>query len=334
MSVKNISFDPTRDGFESTRFRTTGGAPVASGDQVLLSQAGIVEKNDVARGDLTMRIVIPVAPTAGDLREFGMKNISSGAYAMFVVDEDAFYAKVSDQSGNTDTATLEFDDDWVGSVRDFRIVFQSNYVKFLIEDSPVAIFGGVKTPRSTMSVYVNNSNADSMLFKGYDLLGAEISGVEGFPSEITVTTVTAPSTGIPYADYQNNSFTTLNVKATPGRVYSATVTNTTGDNRYFQLFNTTTTPAGGATATYKVLVPANGAVIVGQDFFGMDGSYFDAGIAIANSTTAATYTAGSAGDLLLDMKWDGVGGGSSGYLLMQTDDALLMQTNDTFALHS
>lgn len=102
---------------------------------------------------------------------------------------------------------------------------------------------------------------------------------------------------------QNNSFTTTNVKASAGRLYYVTVINTTGSSRYFQIHNTATTPAGGATALAKWLVPANSQIVLQLNDLGMNGLYCDTGIAIANSTAAATYTAGSAGDLLVDYNY-------------------------------
>lgn len=99
---------------------------------------------------------------------------------------------------------------------------------------------------------------------------------------------------------QNNSFTTTNVKATAGRLLQVNVINTTASVRYFQVHNTATTPSGGATAQIKYMIPANSQITLSAIDLGYDGAYFATGIAIANSTVAATYTAGSAGDLLVD----------------------------------
>lgn len=102
-----------------------------------------------------------------------------------------------------------------------------------------------------------------------------------------------------YTTTQNLSFTTLNLKASAGNVYSLSVFNSTASVRYLQLHNTATTPGGGATAFDLFLVPPNGQTIVDAQYFGPGGMAFATGIAYANSTTAGTYTAGSAGDLLL-----------------------------------
>lgn len=99
---------------------------------------------------------------------------------------------------------------------------------------------------------------------------------------------------------QNNSFQTANVKASAGNLLKASVINTTGTARYFQIHNTATTPVGGATAANKWLVPANSQLILGPAELGDAGLYHATGLAIANSITASTYTAGASGDLLVE----------------------------------
>jgi hypothetical protein len=89
---------------------------------------------------------------------------------------------------------------------------------------------------------------------------------------------------------------TLNVKAGAGMVFSASCYNANASSRWLQLHNTATTPAGGAVPTVSILVPSGAQVIVGTDFFSNEGVGFTYGIAFAFSTTAATYTAGSASD--------------------------------------
>lgn len=90
---------------------------------------------------------------------------------------------------------------------------------------------------------------------------------------------------------------TLNVKATAGNVFSLTCINKNAlAARYIQLHNTATVPASGAAPIVTFLVPANGQIVIGTDFFTDFGSYFSTGIAFAYSTTPDTYTAATAGD--------------------------------------
>jgi len=88
---------------------------------------------------------------------------------------------------------------------------------------------------------------------------------------------------------------TLNVKSASGSVYSCSCMNLNASARYFQLWNSSTT-AGSGTLLFTFLVPANSQIVIGNDYFHINGILFDTGIAFGFSTTATTYTAGTAAD--------------------------------------
>lgn len=136
-----------------------------------------------------------------------------------------------------------------------------------------------------------------------ETLGTTISGENQTLDTMGVMVKPSASNAYTGTPVQNNSFTTSNLKATFGNVLTIQCINTTASVRYLQLHNTATTPGGGATAQEKYLVPANSQIILGPADLGTAGKYFATGIAYANSTVAATYTAGSAGDLLLDITY-------------------------------
>ena len=326
--LQKRSYVPQRDGLSDSRWQTVGGTPVLSPDRVTLSASTVSEKSDIAKGNLKLRISIPAVPTSGDDRVFGLKNQADGSSAVFQISGTAFTAEVSDHKGNTESTTLAFDSAWIGVETEFEIVYSPSFVRFRVAGTPVAEFGSTGTPNQSMSVYIENGNVDTFYFFGYDF--------GGFATDITsggsgTSQVEIEGTGTDYAHYQNDSFTTINVKDSAGRVYSASITNTTGGTLYFQIHNTATTPAGAAVPKFKVLVPANGAVIVGNDLFGPNGMEFDAGIAIAASSTLGTYTAASAGNLTCDLFFDGAGG-ASGYILNEDGSGLLMENGDFIAL--
>jgi len=102
-------------------------------------------------------------------------------------------------------------------------------------------------------------------------------------------------------EYQNYSFQTVNVKATAGSVTKLTVINTTASVRYIQIHNTATTPSASAVPAISFLIKANDERTLGIDQLGQNGFYCATGIAIANSSAAGIYTAGVAGDLLVNL---------------------------------
>lgn len=96
---------------------------------------------------------------------------------------------------------------------------------------------------------------------------------------------------------------TLNVKATPGNVYSLYCDNLNAAVRYLQLHNTATTPAGGAVPLMTFKIPATSTLVLGTDFFTLAGENFSTGIAFAFSTTEGTYTAGAAADQFTQIQY-------------------------------
>jgi hypothetical protein len=89
------------------------------------------------------------------------------------------------------------------------------------------------------------------------------------------------------------------VKATPGRVFSATAENVSGPAKFFQLHNKILAPVLGDVPFFTIQVPSSSTAIIGSDFFGvpfafsplLGGLFFSVGVSWGWSTTRATYTA-------------------------------------------
>lgn len=125
-----------------------------------------------------------------------------------------------------------------------------------------------------------------------------LSAGEDIPNNV-LQVIQKPFAGVTYSFSRFINFganATLNVKATSGNVMSLSCHNLNAASRYLQLHNTATTPAPGASPLLTFLVPAGTQIVIGNDFFGMNGLNFSTGIAFAFSTVEATYTAGAAAD--------------------------------------
>lgn len=81
------------------------------------------------------------------------------------------------------------------------------------------------------------------------------------------------------------------VKASPGTVYGVTFTNTNGSTRYLQFYNKIAVPDDAAVPFLSIPVATAASVTID---FGVYGIPFSTGICVANSSTAATKTIGSA----------------------------------------
>lgn len=332
----NLYFDPARQGYDVSTWATLSGTPTINGSNLLeVNAATIIGTSDISRGELTMTVNVPFAPASGDVKEWGLYQLNNSAAATFRITGAVLTAYVCDADGNTQSTTITQVSSWFGAATKYTIAYGSGAAKFLINGQQVAIFQGVGVPSGPLSIYVKNSDADAMTVNHYQLLMADMYSstvdTDGFGSTGSSGSGSSAST-TSYTHYQNDSFTTANVKASSGHVYSLSVTNTTATTRYIQLHNSPAAASSGDSAEYKAMVGPYSQIGIGTDIFGPNGKLLTSGITVANSTAASTFTAGSAGDLLLDLYYDG--GTTTLFMLLETGDMLLLETGDMALLES
>lgn len=87
------------------------------------------------------------------------------------------------------------------------------------------------------------------------------------------------------------------VETSPTRLVEAHVINTSGDDRYFQIFDGTSVPADGVAPKYAALVPAGGSIALSfRARFELS-----SGLCWASSTTLATKTITGTPDLWVSL---------------------------------
>lgn len=305
LPLVNLYFDPQRQGYDVSTWATLSGTPTINGSNLLeVNGATIIGTSDISRGELTMTVNIPHVPTSGDVREWGLYQLNNSSAATFRITDAVLTAYVCDSDGNTQSTTITQVSSWFSAATKFSIYYGSGAAKFLINGQQVAIFQGTGVPSGPLSIYVKNSYSDAMTVNHYQLLMADMYSstvdTDGFGSSGS-SSGSGSASSTPYTLYQNDAFTTANVKATSGHVYSFSVTNTTATARYLQLHNAPAAVTAGDSAEFRVLVPPYTNIGVGTDILGPVGMLLGSGITVANSTVSATYTAGSSGDLLLDL---------------------------------
>jgi len=91
----------------------------------------------------------------------------------------------------------------------------------------------------------------------------------------------------------------LIIKSGPGKLFGVGVYNNKASAQFIQLFDSTTAPGSGAVPVFVATVPATSNLGL---YWGSIGRWFSRGIVIANSSTAATQTAGSA-DCFFDAQY-------------------------------
>lgn len=227
-------------------------------------------------------------------------NLSNGQY---MVDYEAgiVYGKRAD-SGTTGTATYNYlAKGSVGGTGSSANQVQGNVASDAADSGNPVKVGGVYN--STKPTVADGDRVDwQMTNRGEGQVVEQYAPASENNPESTsaVSERFLASNSYAKSTSQNNSFQTFNAKAGAGTLIYVNVINTAASVRYLQTHNTITTPSGGATAYNKWLIPANGSLTLGPKELAGNGIYHSTGVAFANSSTATTYTAGVAGDLLLE----------------------------------
>jgi hypothetical protein len=96
-----------------------------------------------------------------------------------------------------------------------------------------------------------------------------------------------------------------NLKASAGRIYSLTCSNSGTTTAWFQLFDKATAPdLDDVPIRSSLPIYANdGFLVIGQDVVGGSGIPFNIGVTWGISTTRKTYTPATAGNFNLTMRW-------------------------------
>lgn len=86
------------------------------------------------------------------------------------------------------------------------------------------------------------------------------------------------------------------VKASPGRVLAVYLVNQNAARRFLQLFEKTTVPNAGDNPKFCFPIDAGETLSLGADLFGSQGLTFTPGCSWGISTTMLTFTAATAAD--------------------------------------
>jgi len=167
-------YNPLSEGYtDDDVFNTISGTPAISSNKLRLN-AAVVQTYDkrFQNGSLEMLITIPVAPTSGDIRSFGLKNNDNKGAMLFDIADAVFSAKAYDAGGTLiDTFTINWDTDWSATEARYRISWGRDAIVFAIDDTIVARldtgeYGNIATDdvlsRQPINIYLNNTNSDNM----------------------------------------------------------------------------------------------------------------------------------------------------------------------------
>lgn len=154
----NFSYDPVRQGFDASSWRTLYGNPVVSGTRLDLQNSTIIHYADILRGDAVFSLNIP-APSVGDSRQVGFIHYNKGAYIYFNILNDVLTAATSNGTTSNSVA-ITWQDAWTDVDTEFRIKWEAGTATFFIGGAQQAIISDVTVPGDPLSLYLSNSSPD------------------------------------------------------------------------------------------------------------------------------------------------------------------------------
>jgi chromosome segregation ATPase len=93
-----------------------------------------------------------------------------------------------------------------------------------------------------------------------------------------------------------------NVKASAGKIYSISCSNLSTNTRYFQIFNSTSSPSSNQTALESYPITGESSIVLDCNYFDKTSNEYSTGISWGFSTSALTYVAGDSTTAIVVIK--------------------------------
>lgn len=166
--------DPQRDGYDTNVFKTVTGTPAVTSNVLRFNVAETIMKLDHLWGRFVFNLKIPVKPTSGDIREFGLKQLNFGnaGKIAFNITDTAFTSKTYSNDGSQNTSKpITWDDtNWSAKAIEFIIDWYPDRAAFYVngllktQHRLKDNYAGVVEvlPRLPVSPFIKNSNADNV----------------------------------------------------------------------------------------------------------------------------------------------------------------------------
>ena len=160
--MNNFYYDPQKQGYDTTAWQTISGTPAVTANQLVLNNATVISQADFYSGEITLGVICPVAPIAGQDKRFGLAQLNRGAFVGFRITDAKLYYE--SEGGSTAFTPIEitWDSDWTAVATDFKIVWNNFNVEFWIGARKIAILNTGFTPNIPLGVYIKNADADDL----------------------------------------------------------------------------------------------------------------------------------------------------------------------------
>ena len=162
-------YDPAIKGLDANFFAQLAGTTTVASSKLRYNAATNASFLEHEFGRIVYSLTIPVKPTAGDSRRWGL--YAPGASAdmgaiYFDITGAVFTVVVIDSQGNSRSSTITWlDPTWTNTPIKFEIDWAPDRIQFWVNGGIVATFAQISTagiPFIALPLYVKNGNADNM----------------------------------------------------------------------------------------------------------------------------------------------------------------------------
>lgn len=161
------TYDCIIKGYDTTFWKATTGTPAVSTNYLRFTSAAASSYLQHIFADVEFKLNVPVKPTAGDARSWGLRNPSGDTLGAVYFDISAtvFSLKVVDNSGTVTSTTLTWvDGTYSATATAFRIRWEKDQIIAYINGTIVATVSAPTTgiPENALALRIVNGNADNM----------------------------------------------------------------------------------------------------------------------------------------------------------------------------
>ena len=226
----NFNYDPTRQGFDTSSWRTLYGSAVVGGNQLRLFNTAIVHYGDILRGDAEFNLNLS-APTIGADRKFGFISLGRNAYIYFKILNTIFTAEISD-GVTAYSSVIDWQSAWTGVNTNYRIKWEAGTATFYVGETFQAALNDtysldipvIQVPGDPLSLYLSNNSTDGLFLNIITVKsiqsylmneGNEDSSFESIISDVDRITITDVVTMAPATTMGVNVSDTVNIPDVP-----------------------------------------------------------------------------------------------------------------------
>lgn len=172
--TKSFYYDPQRQGYDTTLWKTVSGTPTIAANMLVLNAATVIHYGDLYQARAVFNVSIPSAPTGGNVRFIGLGQLNDSITVGFYVNGTEFGAISSDGSVTT-TVPITWKNIWTATYINLEVRWKGYGVTFYIDGVKQATInsedpGLIWKP---LSLYIDNAaNSDDLSIKSINVLEA------------------------------------------------------------------------------------------------------------------------------------------------------------------